>query len=369
MVLLGLTLAAEFGISTEVFATSALFGAIALALAYALDRERRPSIRRCALHLAGTYAVACVLAGPMLYAAFALPHPGGLASTGPSVSPMSGVRTYLRLTPANPHAGLVSATGRSSFVVAALALPLLAIGLDLAWRKRHAPVVRAMFITAMLALILSAGIVVIGSRDLLTPWVLADHVPFLRLVRPQRLTIYLWLIASVGVGVWLSARERSWRRWAAGALAVATLVPAFWIGAWTSTIRTPGFVTEKGSPLRAGTNVAVVTGPGSVSSKLNDLAFPTVWQTQSNFSFRLANAYVGSFPPTLPAAVRRFQFGVPLLPGDDAVVISWLRHQQVAVVLLMRPTPASVRPVQALLGTGPVPAGSVVLFFVPHQPG
>src|SRR5207244_7476747 len=100
VVLLGLTLAAELGISTEVFATSALFGAIALALAYALDRERRPSIRRCALHVAGGYVGACVLAGPMLYAAFALPHPGGLASTDPSVSPMSGVRTYLRLTPA-----------------------------------------------------------------------------------------------------------------------------------------------------------------------------------------------------------------------------------------------------------------------------
>jgi len=221
----------------------------------------------------------------------------------------------------------------------------------------------------MVALILSAGIVVIGSRDLPTPWVLADHIPFLRLVRPQRLTIYLWLIASVGVAVWLSSREWSWRRWAAGVVAVATLVPAFWVGAWTSTIRTPGFVTGRGSPLRAGRIVAIVAGPGSVSSKLSDLAFPTVWQIQSNFSFRLANAYVGSFPPTLPAAVRRFQFGTPLLPGDDAVVISWLRHQRVAIVLLMRPTPASVRPVQALLETRPVPAGGVVLFFVPHQPG
>ena len=113
----------------------------------------------------------------------------------------------------------------------------------------------------------------------------------------------------------------------------------------------------------------MVAGAREPSRRYADLAFPSVWQADAAFSFRLENAYVGSFPPTLPAAVRRFQFGVPLLPGDDAVVISWLRHQQVAVVLLMRPTPASVRPVQALLGTGPVPAGSVVLFFVPHQPG
>jgi hypothetical protein len=368
--LLGITLAAQFGVSTEVFATTALFGAIALLLGYVFDRDGRSGIRRCAALIGLGYGLACLLVSPLLYTAFALPHPAGLASTGPSVSPMSGVRTYLRLTPTRPRSGLLqTGSGGSSLLTVLFVLPLLAILLHLAWRRRREPVVRALFVTALIALLFSAGIVVVGSRDLPTPWALMNRIPLVRLIRPQRLTMFAWLVASVGVGVWLSDRHSSRRRWAAGTLAAAALLPAFWLGSWTSVIQTPRFIAASRPYLASGTNVAVVAGPGPVSLKLNDLAFPTVWQVESNFSFRLANAYVGSFPPTLPLAVRRFEFGAPLLPGQESMVRAWLKQADVGAVLVLRPTPTVVRPLQQLLGTEPIWLGDVALLFVPdHAP-
>ena len=73
--LLGLVLAAEFGVSTEIFATMALFGGITLAFVHLWDRALRPAVRRCAVLVASSYALAGVLVSPMLFTAFAKPHP------------------------------------------------------------------------------------------------------------------------------------------------------------------------------------------------------------------------------------------------------------------------------------------------------
>jgi hypothetical protein len=364
VLLLGFVLASEFGISTEVFATTTLFGSIALLLLYVFDRGGRPAIQRCAALVVVGYLMAGILASPMLVAAFARPHPPGVASSAGSATPISGVRTVV------PHARSLADRflhpgSQSSLSAAVLVgVPLLAVLLHLAWRKRREPVLRALAATALVALICSAGIVVVGSTELPSPWALATHLPFLRLVRPQRLTMFAWLIAAVGVGVWLAEGKRSWRRWGAAGLVLASMLPAIWWGGWTSVIPTSPLVVAANRYLSYGQNVAVVAGPPPGSLQLEDLAYPTVWQVESNFSFRLANAYVGSFGPTLPIAVRRFVLKQPLLPGQAAEVVAWLRRTGVGAVMVMRPTPEAVAGIGSLLGTEPVRVGGVVLFTV-----
>jgi len=108
--------------------------------------------------------------------------------------------------------------------------------------------------------------------------------------------------------------------------------------------------------------VVIVTGPGPGSRQFDDLAFPTVWQVESGFSFRLANAYVGSFPPPLPAPVRRLVSHDPIPPDQTARLYAWFRQAGVGAVLVMRPTPVVVDPIQRLLGAEPLILDGVALF-------
>lgn len=346
--LLSLVLAAQIGISTEVLATATMFAAIASALLFVWDRSRRASIRRCAALVGAAYLGAGLLASPFLYAALAMPRPSGLASSGQAPEPFSGVESHIGLHAATIVAGIGGAA-------------VFAILGYLVWTRRDRPVFRALSATAMVALAFAPGVVVVGATVLPSPWGLMRHLPFLGLVRPQRLTMFVWLIGAVAAGVWLASARGSWRRWGAILVTVGVAFAAALTGTWTSIVPAQPDLAA----LSSGENVAVVAGAGPRAAQLPDLAFPEVWQVWSGFSFRLANAYVGSFPPLLPPAVQRFQYGTPPRVGDGAAVRSWLQTAGVGAVLVIRPTSVSVGPVVRLLGTDPVWERGVVIVPVP----
>ncbi len=82
-----------------------------------------------------------------------------------------------------------------------------------------------------------------------------------------------------------------------------------------------------------------------------DLGVPLVWQVASRFSFRVANAYVGSFPPVLPLAIRRFEFGQPLSAAQRSAVVAWIGRTGVSAVVVVSPIGRELAPIRALLGT------------------
>jgi len=339
--------AAQLGISTEVFFTASALGWLALILWYAWDPERRPALRRCALLLVLGYLGAAALAGPLLYATLALPHPAGLLSSGGALLPFSGVESHI-----HPSPGTLA-------LMAFAAAAWLGLLVYLVATRRRGPAVRALGVAALVALACAPGILVVGRTTVPTPWTLIRHLPLAGLVRPQRLTMFAWLIGAVALGTWVAAASRSWPRRAVAVATLSALLPAMWLGSWTSTIPPSPF--SHGHPGR-GENVAVVAGPPPPARRYEDLAFPTVWQAGSSFSFRLADAYVGSFPPSLPAPVRRFVFGHPPAPRHEAVVSDWLRREHVSAVLLMRPTAATLGPIHRLLRTNPVLLRGAALF-------
>src|SRR5437588_10897871 len=158
---LAVVLGAEIGLSTEIFAMGALFGALAWGLLYLLDRTRRPALRRCAGFVALAYVLAGAIASPLLYAAFALPHPPGVVGAGGSAAPFSGIETHLRL-----DAGALA-------VAVGIGVPLFAALVWIVWRERRRPVARALAVTALVALACAPGILVFGSTTVPTPWTLA----------------------------------------------------------------------------------------------------------------------------------------------------------------------------------------------------
>ncbi len=363
VLLLGGVLAAQAAISTEVLVTGTLVGALALVLFAAWDRERRPAVGRCAALAALGYLVAGILSTPLLYAALAMPHPVGLASAG-SPLPMSGVRTVVPSATALRADLLHPSRGDSAVAVLILAIPLALILVDLLRRRWREPAIRALAVTGAAVLACSVGVLVVGGREVPTPWAAVTHLGFLRLIRPQRLTMYFWLIAAVGVGTWLAERPASRGRLGLVVLAVAAMVlPLSW-GTWTSVIPPSPLGVGAWSPIGLGDSVLVVSSPGSASQRFDDLAFPTVWQVESNFSFRLADAYVGSFAPALPGPVNRLVFGKPPLPGDAAALQAWIRSAHVTWFLVVRPSQAVIGSVEALVGSAPLWRGGVALFRV-----
>jgi hypothetical protein len=356
-------------VSTEILLTATLFGGVLLLALYAFDPRRRVALRRCAALVALGYLVAGVLASPLFYAAIWLPHPSGLVSAGGSPAPLSGVRTVIgagggserAVVPVPPSAGI------SRVDVALLAIPLIAILVYLAWTKRAEPVARALTVTALIVLICSAGVVVIGSTSLPTPWALVQHLPLFGLVRPQRLTLFFWLIAAIGVGAWLAERPRSLIRWGIASAVVVSMLPPIWTGAWTSVIPTPPSLATAGlRQIALGDNLLVVAGPGgAISHRLDDLALPTVWQVRSNFSFRLADAYVGSFPPDLPPVVQRLVFRQEIDPSAAPALLAWLRRAGVTWVMVMRPTHAIEGRLRSVLRSEPIRIDGLDLYAVP----
>ena len=86
--------------------------------------------------------------------------------------------------------------------------------------------------------------------------------------------------------------------------------------------------------------VSVMSASPRRADRYTDLAVPMVWQAESHFSFRLANAYVGSFPPELPLAVRRFEFHRSF---EGFVVRGWMRRSGIDAALVVRRGTATLR--------------------------
>jgi hypothetical protein len=365
---LGAVMAVQLGISTEVFLTAVSVGALMLALTAAFDPARRRAIAGLSILMLGALAIAAVLGGPLLYAALANPRPTGVLSATKMPVPISGARTVI-VGPGTAHAGAAGSTSNvgaiASLALVAFVVMACAIGSMLVWSRRRSPTIRAVAFVAAIVLVCYPGNVSIASTTLPSPWALVQHIPLFGLVRPQRLTMYLWLLAAVAVGVWLSDRPRSPARWLAAGVMVAVALPGAVLGPRTSVVRAEPPLEQAG--LTRQVNVFVVADTtGSVGARAADLAFPAVWQVESGFGFRLADAYVGSFHPTLPAAVGRFADGVAPAGASDGSVLGWLRRAGVRVVMVMHPSQALDASIQRLLGTAGSRVGSIELFPVPR---
>ncbi len=359
---LGVVLAAQAGISTEILVTTTLFGAVAMALAYVICSADRAAIGRCAALMGLAYATAGVLLSPFLITAIAMPHPTGGPAIGRGISSVAGWTQPPRLrTAPRPAQHSVSHVG---LLTALLLLPWMAVLSHLVWTRRGSRPLRALAVTALLAMACSAGAVAVGSHLVPTPWALVRSMPVLRFASPQRCSLFAWLIAATGVGLWLADPRTNPGRWLASLVIVAALAAQIiWVGSWTSFISTPPSTIVR-TYISSGTNVAVVAGPGgSRSHQLDDLAIPTVWQAESGFSFRLADAYVGSLPPGLPSVARLFM--LDRLPADrDSELRAWLRAADVRWVLVMHPSDVEGAAISRLLHAAPLRVEGVLYFRV-----
>ena len=287
-----------FSISTELVATASLFGAIALLGAWAFGGDARARLLRTGLESIGAYVVAAVVLSPILVPALgeAPDEPVRLASRA-SVDLLSFIvprRTMLlggeRFEPTtNAFTTIASEDGAYLGIVVLAMLAAFAIA-----RRRHRETWLLLAFIAFVAL-LSLGPVlhVGGSEAVASPAGMLNDAPILEHATPQRFSAYLWLPVGVAAAIWLATAKPGrdgWIRGAVVALAAITLLP---------TVKAPPRGAEVPVPrFFADGTFAQHLEPGEIV-----FAIPTVkgdemvWQSTSDFAFRLAQGYIGPIPP------------------------------------------------------------------------
>ncbi len=344
---LTVAMAVEFYTFNEAFADMTVVGAGGLLLGFAVaGREARRKVARLAGLTAIAYAAAIVLASP--YLVYALRHyPSALTRQRDAFS-LHLVRLILPvsdklfgLTPLIKYSNHLGRADIDDYV----GLPLLLIPFALIVLARSNRVARLLAIGLVFVLALAAGpVLIIGNRDLVhLPWGGLWSLPIARSAEPSRLIIFVYLLVSIALALWLAgpqsepateqaagpaskppvSRLARGARWALGLLAVAVLLADLpnAYGAVNpvplgfqppATMRPanqlPAFITQGmyRQYLKPGETVVIVTYRGNAG---------LLFQADAGFYFRIAGGFINdSLTPrqdALPAQVGDLSQATP----------------------------------------------------------
>jgi hypothetical protein len=359
VVAMALCLAGQYLTSTEVLATSTLFGGFALVVAFALLADLRQHLLRVAGLLALAYACAAVLVSPFLYYFFFGHHypPGATrfeADLSSFVLPPRLVFAQLHAGP--PYIG--------SDLEGYLSLPLVLLAADVAWRRRRSGWTLVIAITALAAAIASLGgrLIVRGHHtSIWLPWSIFSHLPVLRYAIPVRFALFVILPVALlaAIGLADAPGEPRWRgveRWLLAAAAIVLIAPSVGNAAWNVGVADPPFFAHGTYKryLRADDHVLTVPAWGPNGRWIADAGFP----------FALSTGYAGN---PFPASYTRYPTFETLLTGrltpDYAAQLRrFVAAKHVTAVVVLDGLPGPWRTLFGTLGVRPVNTGGVLVY-------
>ncbi|WP_248885637.1 hypothetical protein [Acidithiobacillus acidisediminis] len=332
----------EAGISTEILATSTLFGFISIAVFVFLQNVARKKILVSALYLSISYVLAAILLFPFLY--FLIKGFSGVPKIINSPTAYSSdLLNYIIPTPVTRIGRSVFSSIASRFTGnyaeegAYIGLPLLlftsfAIRDYIAEQKRTGI---ALFIIFIVIIVFSLGpyLQVNGvNTHVIMPWTFFTHVPLIRGALPTRFTNYVSLMVAIFVGFWLSTQKVTKKRYMAAIASIVFIIPNISIYNWGGQ-HVPSIFTKH--KILAGSNVIVLpfgyTGPSMF------------WQLESGMSFNMVGGYVGFSPlpfRRLPVTSDLFS-GIPGGNFND-LFRAYCSQFHVKYVVVCHNTPASL---------------------------
>ncbi len=363
-------LVCEFLLSAELFASLSVMGAVALGLAFFIDR---PGLGARLRPLLPPIAIGCALAAaimsPYLYymLAFGVPR-------GPIMSPgdfSADLLNFIVPTPVNAIGGnwLLRAIAHPFIVpkaeaAAYIAPPLFAIGF-LYWREhRSGPLCKILLVFAALCAIAALGpaLRVAGWRGPALPWKLFRHIPLLKNMLPVRLCLYLSLDVAVIAAIWIASTSRSLL--AKRAFAAATILftlPNLSSWAWHSTAVQPAFFSQGLYRRYLAKDEVVLTIP------FGNRGDCMIWQALSHMYFRMADGH------TAPGLIDSFQqwpaatalFFQTALPGAADQLKAFLATHGIGAIIVDEREPGWWQPMVSTLALTPVHTGGVLLYRIP----
>jgi hypothetical protein len=376
VLLMTATLSLQFGIFTEVFATSALFGAMVGAVAIAtVSPPGRRRVVATGGWVAAAYGLSAVVVSPFLYVAFAFPQPYRAlfvrpGSAGSVVSQASDLIRFIQPGPTSLFGHWpTSASTIDRFVTFErfgwyVPITLVALLAHL-WITRHRdPLTKVLVLSFVAAAVLAIGPWLwIGSVRVPMPWWLVQGAPVIRRAVPGRMMMYAFLVASLAVAVWLAAAPRSVWRWSTVGLTVLLLMPNIRADVWVSDVSVPPFFSRGlyRTHLAEGSTVWIVDV---------DKGQQMLWQAKADTYFKIAGGYLG-ITPSAVTDERYLALATGKLDGSNIQVVpSFVSDYDVATVVVGDEPPWVIPRLTTLLGVRPQRVGGVTLFRLsPGAPG
>ncbi len=365
---LTVVMAIEFLCSTELFATTSMFGAFALALAYLFGAsDTKSAIEKVVVELATTYGILIVVLAPYLYFVFArgVPppiNPGSAYSNDlfalliPTQFLWVGGHSFDSLTARMHGWGEMSGyLGPGLMVVVALFIV----------SKRHEAVGKILTLMLVVLAVLSLGPVlhVLGVVISPMPWWLLSKLPLINQALPGRFGMYIYLVAALMASIFFS--ETRYSRWIALSLTVLCvlfLIPNFSRLLVTSASDQPAFCKSGDYKhyLAPGENVLFLPH-GSESMSL-------LWQAESGFYYKIATGRVGMTPPKSAGwpILQSFDSNRAILDSSEQLK-AFLGANHVTSIVLDEQKKHSWPALLAELGLIPIETGGVLLYRVPAQ--
>jgi hypothetical protein len=376
VLLLGLALIFQFLISTEVFATTTVFGLMALLVALFVfpPGTRRRLLSLCPL-IACAYAWALLALSPHLYYNFA----SGFPRT-PLNDPVRHSADLLNfviptgLTFFRPRQFAEITRHFTGEQTAYLGLPLVLIVLIFAlWHWRE-PVGKLLIVTLGVICLATLGpkLHIVGISTISLPWRAALYLPLINHALPSRFTLYAFLVVAILVSLWLDSTENS--NWAKGVLLPLSIfflfpnIPQSYMrpaSFWKAKLSTPTFFTSRlyRDYLCPG-EITVILPYGYQGESM-------YWQAQSGMYFRMAGGYVNTaIPPEYrnSPVVQAFYSGKITSPDKIAQLKDFLSSNRIRTIIVAQESQDSWREAFSSLGLVSTTVGGVTLYQVSNWP-
>jgi hypothetical protein len=372
VVWLALTLIVQLLLSTELFLTLTMMAVASLLVAWLCAPADRGRLRGLLAPTATAYCVAAVLCAVYLYYALAR---GSGYSVGAGYTYVSDALNFVIPTRITWLGGTLFASVTNGFTGeigeqgAYLGLPLLAMLVMYFIQARRTVAARILLGVIVVAGVWSLGakLHVKGPTRLDLPAIVFAHLPVFDELAPARIALYLSLVASVAVALWLSrSPARPWR-WGMAALAVLFLIPATnatypgtRVAMFHSPVTVPRFISGGlyRSFLRRGEVILPLPWANQGAGML--------WQARADFYFRMASGHFGA----PPAAYRAWPVVTQLRgnrPGSGAAASlrSFIAEHSVGAIVQDPAWSAAWTPVIARLGLTGVHAGGLIVYRIP----
>ena len=326
-----------FGISTEVFATTALFALIAFGLALAFGAPHRAVLFRTGLLIGAAYLVTGLLLLPFLTAALRNQPTEVLRPVDQTVVDLAGwvvprEHTWIggdRFTSITQRFSAAAEEDGGYIGIAGLAV---LVGFAITERRRKETWALLSFVGIVAILSMGPVLHILGVPSITLPGDLLTRVPLLQHATAQRLPMYAALAEAVIAALWLTRAtgRAAVIRWVVVGAAALSIVPVASASSFHAYGATPGFFTngDVQQQIRQGETVFSITErPGTELD----------WLAASDFWYRIPQGYIGPIPPEFQgdplsrglAVVQRN----PYIPTPDEFA-TWLTDRGVTALLL-----------------------------------
>jgi hypothetical protein len=344
---LGLLLALQAYLATEIALTLTIALILALVLAFLLAPSRRPAIRHLLGPTVGAYLVAGVLATPILYYALTDLRVAGFQPPEAYTADLLNlvIPTHLEAAGAGWAYSITRHfPGNSTEQGALIGLPLLAIVALYARSAWRAPLGRFLLAGLALAVYVSLGPrlsvyghgtvalpTLLGHNSISLPGLRPHFLPLFDNILPVRFALYASLAGAVIAAVWMASARSGLVRWLLPGFAVLLLVPNPGAGVWTTTFSVPAFFTSTAfRPCLNGDEIVLPEPVGSGGQA-------TLWQAENGFHYRLAGGRLQTAPPSAfhrPPGIEQIAVGYPPVPKQTQFLRSYFRAKQVTSVIV-----------------------------------